>query len=244
MKFRIVFITGVFIMLFTSTSIGNDKKTIVQRIEENDSIPVYIVCKDIDYNKYDCAKAGIILSPKEIRANETPHINMRAPDAYDSLIYHFIGELNKNFNTDKFVISSNKNLPKITKNLMDVEDPKAELIVIIKVDATYSYDYMTKPSRNDIAELITTMELNGGFTFDFYLINKEEQADRRLSGDGGFVYGKGFNVTGFPKDATYLARLSNPLLLMDKFINVGTERITKYAQRQYKKDTKKRAKAK
>lgn len=152
---------------------------------------------------------------------------------------HIVEEFNKNFHTTKFVLAPIKELPIANKNLMNKEDPNAKLIVIVKIDAKYIYDYLiNKPFRNQENQLVLTMKYFGGFSYDFYLIDIQNQAKRSIAMNGGFVYGPKFTITGIPYYVEKLEKLNDSVSIMKHYKDVISERINKHAEKLYKKNTK------
>jgi hypothetical protein len=237
MKTKNLLIAGIVSMLFVSMSFEKVEKTVIQRIEEVDTIPVYIELPVIDFDKFDAA--GISLTENEYINNETKHITKKASGDYDSLLPYIVKELNNSFKTTKFVEAPIEKLPKTDKNLMDLNDPEAKLVVVVKISAKYVYDFIAKPTRNNEKELISTMKFNGGFSYDFYLINIKNQSKRSVAMNGGFVYGQSFKVIGIATNVATLEELNNPTSVMSQYKKVISERIGKHAEKLYKKDSKK-----
>ncbi len=238
MKIKKLLLIGILLMFFVPICFGKGKKTIIQRIEEADTIPVYIMLPVIDFDKFNSASAGISLTLGENMRNDATHITKLASGDYNSLLPIIVQELNKNFKTTKFVNAPADKLPKTDKNLMDKDDPEAKLIVVFKIYAKYEYDFITKPIRDNNKILVSNMKLNGGFSYTFSLINIENKAIRNIENGGGLVYGEKFIVSGIVVNVASLFELNNPEKIVDHFKIVIPERINKHAEKLYKKDAK------
>ena len=240
MKIKNLAFLGLTLTLFVPQTYGKDDKSVIQRIEETEAIPVYLVLSEIDFDKFNSSSAGIALTFDENKINESKHTTKMASGDYNSLLPYIVQELNKDFNTTKFFAAPVEELPVTDKNLMDVNDPEAKLAVVVKIDAKYVYDYMlNKPKRNEDKELVTTMKYNGSFSYDFYLINSENASKKSIASNGGFVYGQGFEVTGIVSDVATLEGFNDLSVIINQFKDVIADRISKHAEKLYKKDAKK-----
>ena len=224
-------------MLFIPQSFGKEKKSILQRIEEADSIPVYINLTDIELAPFANPRGVPLTNDEIIRTQLIPQTRMMPSECSD-LLGEFVAELNRNFQTNKFYGVTDRYLPKEPNNLRDVNDPEAKLIVVTTITMKYDYDIQSKPIRRYDKNLTLTMKLNGGFDCNFLLFNFEEKSMKVMHRNGGFVYGDKFNIIDIPIDVATLMDSYNPLLLMNEFKNVIVERITKNTEKLYSKSSK------
>ena len=170
MKIKNILLVSMLIMLFIPQSFGKEKKSLLQRIEEADSIPVYIKLTQIGLAQFTNNR-GVEMKPEEIQRSLIACKSGEMPIEFNSLLDNFVKELNNNFHTTKFYGVKDYQLPYQPDNLRNVNDPEAKLIVSTAIDMRYVYDTYTRPIRRYDGNMTLSMILNGGFECNFQLFN-------------------------------------------------------------------------
>ena len=236
MKIKNLLLVGIVMMLFVPHSFAKEKKTLLERVEEADSIPVYIQLEDIEYSPLQNT-SGIPLNYRETKRQEVERNRKPMPKEFNGLVQNFVQQLNANFNTTKFY-AAEKKLPLEPKNMMNESDPEAKLIVLASISMKYNYDNMTKVMRATDTTLALTLAMQGGFSCNFQLFNFESKSMKNIQKNGGMVYGEKFKIIDIPVDIATLVDAYDPILMLNKYPPVISERIAKVTEKIYKKASK------
>lgn len=218
---RYIFL-AVFTSIFLSTNLfAKDKKTVIERIEEAESIAVYFVDKKIVSSDYDITYGKAELASFEQKATK---VEADMTDELKSLVPEIIEELKLVFKTDKFVYKGEGTEPEVAQM---IAQSGSDFVVQVILNVNYTFDYKKKITRKN-GNLVSWRSLRGGYTVGFYQPHpKSEYATKCYKQTGSFVYGESFETKSFTLNANVLMNQSDPNALRDKFVSVYKSDIAK-----------------
>lgn len=205
------------LLLCLSISFGKDKKTVIDRIQESEMIPVYFVDNKMKCESYNETFGKLPLTEKETsRAN----VDASLPQELIDINVGIIEELKQSFGTDKFVFI------KVGTQHEVIEDAKAKgygFLVQIRMKIDYGFDYKTKITRKYVAGenmMVSKRDVRGSIDVGFYEPHeKNNDVMKKYKTAGSFVYGgKSFEQVGYFKNVNKLTAKYNPVDLKEKFI--------------------------
>jgi len=220
--------TLLLLFVFLLNVNAKDKKTIIERINESESVPVYAVIGQIKSEAYNATTGKIGLNGAESMQKS---VLAPMPSGTDTLLNVLVSELNLKFSTTKFVAGTAGTEDEIKTILKSKNE---SFFVLGTFDAKYNYLYTT-PVRRDNGKLVAQRKLAGSATINFARFDNEFNVIREFGGTGGFVYSKPFYQTGYTHNANVLAKRQNPSVLLKYYPNMISSRLEKFYLKQVKK---------
>lgn len=234
-KMKLLF---TFLILFISNiSLAGEKKTTIDRLQEADTVPVYIAHGKVFSDAYNAQYGKIGLTDAEIRKDRVHGI---MPAAIDTLQEGLIEKLRTEFDTKKFVFIMSGSHDEI-KN--DIKEKGYDFVIVMNFQAKYGYEYINPKVRREVVGtyniLVAHRKLSGVGNVGFYQ-PKEKNNDLKNLGDvGGFVYDNStFEVRGYTHDALKLMQMRDPMILKDRLKVHMENSISKLAAKLNKKHEK------
>jgi hypothetical protein len=235
---------SILIMVLAITSsisaFSKDKITLIQQIQESDTIPVFLMLGKIQTSAFDNQMTSFQFTAEEYELNSRLKYSIGFPDEYNVLLNEVCDSLNKIFNTNKFVPFPVENIL-YTKNKYgadeyDMVKMNRNNIVVVNVDAKYDFVYIDGFTRaNDNRKTIQfTMQLTGFISVNFFHKHDETLRPDKISSTGSFVYGEKFKVSGLYNNSGDLAGINDPKLLIAKFAIIISTRLEKLAEKENK----------
>ncbi len=230
-------------LFITSISIADDKKTLIDRINEVEEIPVYIIHGKVKSNKYNVEQQKVPLTKKE---QNTKRIDTIFPSEIDTLLPAFMDQLKQSFDTEKFTFILSGTEDEVYK---DIKAKKYNFVAIMKYSASYDYDVLKKVTRVYVytkqntrtSYIIAYRKLSVRAQIGFLAL---EDNNLELKNVGSLARAANENFSFEVKDytnncnANYLMQKRNPIILLDRIKNVQNEAIIKLAEKQKKKHNK------
>lgn len=208
---------------------GKGDKTLIEQIEESDSIPVFLVLGKSKLAAYPTTyqvQLNVFEKKKEI-------VQGIVPKKVDSLQPSIVDLLNSKFETTKFYASEVGTKEEL---LAIVKQSKPAFFVYAAFTVDYSY-YGAPASRDSENKLITNQQMWMRASVNFYNYRDDVYALDRISGTTGGRY-KLITVTGYTPNVNSLMRIHSPLKLTNEvFLNLAYK-VGEYSEKQKKKHAK------
>lgn len=211
--------------LLTFSLFSKDKLSILEKMENLDSIPVYFVHGKVYSSKYNAQFGKISLNQKEI---ETERIHGIFPSEIDSIRDTVMNKLAETLGFNNFVL---KTVVTIEGAHDQMKKNNQEIALIVTYRADYSYDYTAGITREKVGNeyvLVSKRKMKGSITVGMYNIHEKNGQLRRLKTTGGFVYDPyRIELKGYVHDANVLMAKRNPMLLKEKLTSETMRYIEK-----------------
>lgn len=224
-------ITACLLFLMTlNNSFAGDKETIIDRINNSDSIPVYIVHGSVIAQKYNPTFGKVQLTTREL---SQPHVNTTMPVEIDTLHSFLVQEMNNQFKTTKFYVAATGNETEITDIILN---ESISFSVVIEFKADYDYEYL-KPVIREAMNLVAYQTVSLTSIINFYIPkgkdNELKKVESALTGTRTT-----FQLKRYVNDANALVAEKSPLVLAQSFKAFYTNKMVSIAEKQFAKQEK------
>lgn len=230
MKLLILFCT-ITSVLFSSNSFSQGKKTIIDRIEESDSIPVFVVHGKVKVDKYNPAMQKVPLSAAE---TQKAYIDAIIPTIVDTNQQYIVDLINARFNTTKFYLGATGTEENIDK--IAVRD-QTQFFVYAKFFAEYSYD--ATPAQRDMqsGNLKAILLLRMSCFLDFNTLKDSPLPIDRLKTVLSSSLTK-VQMDGLITNAEEFMKVKSPLSLSTRVMTNLDENLLEFSEKQIAKHEK------
>jgi hypothetical protein len=229
----------IVLVIFISNSYAGKKVTIIEKINNAETIYVYFYETQVHVNQPE-ASATVSLYPEEAEALKTRINTIDLPEDYAAIYSTVVDELNKVFGVEKFVLGNLADVPKKTVQLFgkdtEVEDWNQlsdKFIVYASVDVRY-YG-MTYSRAKDVVKIESNLEAS--INIKFCEIVEEKAPLKYLNPAGANVFVKGDKLTqmGIFTSMDQFTALVAPNSLVDKLNGALPGSLDKFYAKQKKK---------
>ncbi len=225
--------------LFISNSYAGKKVTIIEKINNTETIQVYFLESPITVKQPEVS-ATVSLYPEEAEALKMKIEPIDLPEDYDALYSLVVAELNKAFGVDKFVLGKLDDVPKKTVKIFgadtEVEDWNQlsdKFIVYVSVSVNY---YGSPYQRAEDAVKIPSY-MESSINIKFCDIVEEKAPLKYLNPAGANIYAKGdqFTQMGIFTSMDQFTEQAEPNSMVDKIKEKIPGSLDKFYAKQKKK---------
>lgn len=242
---KLIFLLPVLSLLCFQVK-AQDKKTLIERINEVEEIPVYVLFQSIGRSSINTQElqtvSKVTFTPGEIKEAQAKVIEMGVPDDFKTLADSIVEILNKQFETQKFIKA-----PLTVDNFkalgaVDWSFEKRQLFVFVTVNADYEVSGMDAASRNDDVEksisLKWRLSINSIAQFSNYA---EKNAYKVFASCPAIYEGPVFSVKYIPINVENIAQKYAPSKSVGPFsrkVDFFTARFVEKQKKAYAKTKK------
>ncbi len=236
---KLIKITFVLLLICTSSSFAGKKVTIIDLINNTETIQVYFYKSQLTVKQPEVS-ATVSLYPEEAETLKTRIEPIDLTEDYEAIYGTVVDELNKVFGVEKFVLGNLDDVPKKTVKIFgadtEVEDWNQlsdKFIVYITVDVKY-YG-MTYSRVEDAVNIVSNLEAS--INIKFCEIVEEKAPLKYLNAAGAGVMVKGDKLTqiGIFTSIDQFTEQVAPNTLVDKLKEAIPGSIDKFYAKQKKK---------
>ncbi|MCK5168892.1 MAG: hypothetical protein KAQ75_03355 [Bacteroidales bacterium] len=239
---KLIKITIVLLAIFISNSYAGKKVTIIELINNTETIQVYFYNSQLTVKQPDVS-ATVSLYPEEAKALKTKFESIDLPEDYASIYSAVIDELNKVFGVEKFVLGNLDDVPKKTVKIFgadtEVEDWNQlsdKFIVNATVDVKYTSGVSSYKRVEDIINIDSYLEAS--INLRFCEIVEEKAPLKYLNPAGVNIYVKGDDLVKQKGIYTTMEQFTEkvaPNSLVDKLKETVPGSLDKFYAKQKKK---------
>lgn len=226
-----MFLCTIASLISTTHSFAKDKKTLIDRIEEADSIPVYVIHGKVSVGKYNPSMQKIPLTTAE---SQKKYVDGIIPSIVDTNQQYIVDLLNAKFNTTKFYVGVNGSEDSID-NI--VAQDQIKFFVYAKFFAEYSYD--SNPAQRDpeSGNLVAILQLRMSCFLNFSTIKDNPDPIDRLETVMSSNLTK-VKMDGLITSADEFMKVKSPLSLSSKVMLKLDENLLKFVEKENAKHEK------
>ena len=229
----------IVLVIFISNSYAGKKVTIIEKINNAETIYVYFYETQVHVNQPE-ASATVSLYPEEAEALKTRINTIDLPEDYAAIYSTVVDELNKVFGVEKFVLGNLADVPKKTVQLFgkdtEVEDWNQlsdKFIVYASVDVRY-YG-MTYSRAEDVVKIESNLEASINIKFCEIVEEKAPLKYLNPAGANTFVKGDKLTQMGIFTTIEQFTALVAPNSLVGKLNDAVSGSLDKFYAKQKKK---------
>lgn len=236
---KIIKLLIIVFAIFISNSYAGKKVTIIEKINNTETIKVYFLESPVSV-KHPEVSGAVAITSEELEALKTKIEPINLPEDYASVYGLVIAELNKVFGVEKFVLGNLDDVPKKTAKIFgaetEIEDwnqMSDKFIVYASVDVRY----YGSPYRRENDMVTIDSYLEASITLWFCDIVEEKAPLKYLNPAGVKVYAKGdkFKQEGIFTTMEQFTEKVAPNLLAEKLGEAVPGNYDKFYEKQKKK---------
>lgn len=226
---------------------AQDKKTLIERINEVEEIPVYVLFQSIGRSSINTQElqtvSKVTFTPGEIKAAQAKVVEMGVPEDFKTLGDSIVDILNKQFDTKKFFKA-----PLTVDNFnaigaVDWSFEKRPLFVFVTINSDYEVSGMDAASRNDDVEKSISLKWRLSLYSITQFSNYAEKNAYRVYASSPAIYeGPVFSVKYIPVRVEDIAQKYAPSKSVGPFsrkVDFFTARFVEKQNKAYAKNKKK-----
>ncbi len=228
---KLIYTLLIAFTLTSNLSLSKDKKTIIDQIEEADSIPIFIIHGKVTPGKYNTEMQKIPLNSIEQKKKFVTGI---IPSDIDTNHLTIVELLNLKFSTTKFYAATTGTEDEVTEY---ITTNKVGFFILAKFTAEYTYG--ASHARRDVQskKIVAILDMWMRCHISFNVLVEKQKPIKRLSGP---IAGRRTRIemNGFINTADEFMAIKSPLTLTSGVLSNLDEKLSSYATKQKAKHEK------